>query len=98
MRPEILNPFFCSIANLKGIGARYLNLVSNLCGGGLIFDVLTHLPYNLIDRTYTCPINQIKAGRVWTGIVTITQHLEPKTKKQPYRVICDDETGDITLT
>lgn len=97
MRPEILNPFFCSIANLKGIGARYLNLVSNLCGGGLIFDVLTHLPYNLIDRTYTCPINQIKAGRVWTGIVTITQHLEPKTKKQPYRVICDDETGDITL-
>jgi len=97
MRPEILNPFFCSMANLKGIGARYLNLVSNLCGGGLIFDILTHLPYNLIDRTYTCPINQIEAGRVWTGIVTITQHLEPKTKKQPYRVICNDETGDITL-
>lgn len=97
MRPEILNPLFCSIDVLKGVGTRYLKLVSNLVGGPKIIHLLFHLPYNLIDRTYSCPINKIEAGRLWTGIVTISEHLEPKNKKQPYRVICTDQTGEIVL-
>ena len=97
MRPEILNPLFCNIDNLKGVGARYLKLISNLVGGSKIADVLWHLPYHIIDRTYSCPLQNVEAGRIWTGVVTVSQHLEPKTKKQPYRVICDDETGDVTL-
>jgi len=97
MRPEILNPLFCSIDTLKGVGTRYLKLVSNLIGGEKILHLLWHLPYNIIDRTYSCPLRKVEAGRIWTGVVTVTQHLEPKSKKQPYRVICEDETGDITL-
>ncbi len=97
MRPEILNPLFCSIDTLKGIGSRYFKLVSNLIGGAKISDLLFHLPYNLIDRTYSCQINKIETGKIWTGLVTINEHIEPKTKKQPYRIICSDETGDIIL-
>ena len=97
MRPEILNPLFCSIDTLKGIGDKYLKLVANLIGGSKIVNILWHLPYQIIDRSYNVKLLNVEAGRVWTGIVTVTQHLEPKTKKQPYRVICDDETGDITL-
>ena len=97
MRPEILNPLFCSIDTLKGIGDKYAKLVSNLIGASKIVNLLWHLPYNIVDRTYHCKLRQVEAGKIWTGVVTITQHLEPKTKKQPYRVICDDETGDITL-
>ena len=97
MRPEILNPLFCSIDTLKGVGSRYFKLISNLIGGVKISDLLFHLPYNLIDRTYSCQINKIEAGKIWTGLITINEHIEPKTKKQPYRIICSDETGDITL-
>lgn len=97
MRPEILTPLFCSIESLKGIGTKYFKLVSALVGGPKIINLLWHFPYNLIDRTYTCPISRIEAGRVWTGIVKIAEHLPPQKKSQPYRIICEDETADITL-
>ncbi len=97
MRPEILNPLFCSIDTLKGIGSKYLKLVANLVGGTNIVNLLWHLPYNIIDRRYTSTLGQIESGKIWTGVVTVTQHLPPKTKRQPYRIVCDDETGDITL-
>ena len=98
MRPEILNPLFCQIDSIKGIGSRYLKLVSNLVGGDKIVDLLWHLPYNIIDRTYTCPLQSVQAGKIWTGLVTVQTHIEPKTKKQPYYVIVSDGTADLTLT
>lgn len=97
MRPEILNPIFCSLNTLKGVGERYLKLISGLIGGQKIVNLLWHFPYNIVDRTYTCPLRNTEPGRIWTGAVTITQHIEPKNKKQPYRIICDDSTADITL-
>lgn len=97
MRPEILNPIFCSLNTLKGVGERYLKLISGLIGGQKIVNLLWHFPYNIVDRTYTCPLRNTEPGRIWTGAVTVTQHLEPQNKKQPYRIICDDSTADITL-
>ena len=97
MRPQILNPLFCSIECLKGIGAKYLKLISNLVGGHKVVDILWHLPYNIIDRTYTSDLKHIEAGKIWTGLVRVSEHLPPQKKSQPYRVICEDGTGDITL-
>ncbi|MBR2299981.1 MAG: ATP-dependent DNA helicase RecG [Alphaproteobacteria bacterium] len=97
MRPEILNPLFCSIGTLKGVGARYLKLLSNLAEGDKIVHLLWHLPYNVVDRTYSCPLRNAQSGKIWTGIVRISAHLEPKSKKQPYRVVCGDATGDMIL-
>ena len=97
MRPQILNPLFCSIECLKGIGAKYFKLVSSLVGGSKVADILWHLPYNVIDRTYTCDLKHIETGKIWTGVVRVAEHLPPQKKSQPYRIICEDETGDITL-
>ena len=97
MRPEILNPLFCMLDTIKGIGQKHFKLVSNLIGGTKIADLLWHLPYNLTDRTYTCPISQIKTGRIWTGVVRVVEHLPPQKKSQPYRIVCADETGEIVL-
>lgn len=97
MRPEILNQLFCSMDALKGVGSRYFKLISNLVGGGKIVHLLWHLPYNIIDRTYTCPIKDIISGKIWTGIVQVDTHFEPKTKKTPYRIIVSDHTGEMTL-
>ena len=59
MRPEILNSLFCMLDTIKGIGQKHFKLIANLIGGTKIADLLWHLPYNLTDRTYTCPISQI---------------------------------------
>lgn len=96
MRPQILFPLFTDIASLKGVGSRYEKLLQKLCGDKAA-DMLWHLPYSLVDRTYQPKIAQATEGRVATIKVRIIEHSAPKTKKQPYRVLAEDDSGEITL-
>ncbi len=96
MRPNILYPLFAPIDTLKGIGLKYGKLIKNLCGDKVV-DMLFHLPVNLIDRTYTPPLKNAVDGRIWTGIVTITEHQKPATRKHPYRIYCTDGTAELVL-
>jgi len=96
MRPNILYPLFAPIDILKGIGLKYGKLIKNLCGDKVV-DMLFHLPVNLIDRTYMPPLKNAVDGRIWTGIVTITEHQKPATRKHPYRIYCTDGTAELVL-
>lgn len=96
MRPNILFPLFKPIDTLKGVGEKYSRLVKNLCGEKVL-DILFHQPINLIDRTYTPPLSQATEGKVWTGVVTITEHQPPASRKHPYRIYCTDGTAEIVL-
>ncbi len=96
MRPSILYPLFYPIENLNGVGLRYAKLINGLCGPKII-DILWHLPSGLIDRRCNIPLNQAQNGMIWTGKVRIVEHIPPKTKKQPYRIIAEDNTEQLTL-
>lgn len=96
MRPTVLFPLFKPIDTLKGVGDKYGKLVRNLCGEKLL-DVLFHLPANLVDRTYTPPLREAKEGKIWTGVVTITEHQPPRSRKHPYRIYCTDGTAEMVL-
>lgn len=96
MRPTVLFPLFKPIDALKGVGDKYGKLVRNLCGEKLL-DVLFHLPANLVDRTYTPPLREAKEGKIWTGVVTITEHQPPRSRKHPYRIYCTDGTAEMVL-
>lgn len=96
MRPNILYPLFASIESLKGVGTKYSKLINKLCGEKII-DILFHLPINIVDRTYNEPLINAKDGRIWTGVVTITEHVPPQTKKHPYRIYCTDGTAELVL-
>jgi len=97
MRPNILYPVFTEIDTIKGIGIKYAKLIKNLCGSKII-DVLFHLPVNIVDRTYSVPLEDAIDGKIWTGVVTINEHKKPATKKQPYYIYCSDGTKDLVLT
>lgn len=96
MRPSILYPLFAEITSLKGIGSKYAKLIKKLCGEK-IADILFHFPINLIDRTYTPPLSAANDGRVWTGVVSITEHQPPKSRKHPYRIYCTDGSAELVL-
>lgn len=96
MRPSILYPLFAPIEVLKGIGDKYAKLVKNLCGEKVI-DVLFHLPVSVVDRTWMPPLVSAQNGRIWTGIVTVTEHQPPQTRKHPYRIYCTDGTAELVL-
>ncbi len=96
MRPSILNPLFRGIENLKGVGSKNFKLLHNLCGDKIV-NLMWHLPANLIDRTYCEPLIRAKADKIWTGVVTIKEHIVPPTRKQPYKIVVTDGTNELTL-
>lgn len=96
MRPPILFPLFASINTLKGIGAKTQAFVSRLCGDRVV-DLLWHLPSGMIDRTYSPKLINARPNVICTLKVKVTEHIAPKSKKQPYKVVCNDGTEDVTL-
>lgn len=96
MRPQILFPLFASINSLKGIGTKTAGFLSRLCGERVI-DLIWHLPAGLIDRTYCPKLANARPNVICTIKVKVIEHIAPKTRKQPYRVLCSDGTDDITL-
>ena len=96
MRPSLLFPLFSSITSLGGVGEKNAQLIEKMAGNKIV-DLLWHLPYNIIDRTYSPALIYAESGKIATLKVKILEHIEPKTKKQPYKVIATDGTADIEL-
>ena len=96
MRPDILNPLFAEITTLPGVGPRLAKLFEKLVGGRVV-DLCWHLPSGLIDRRYAPTAAEAEAGRVATLTVHIRNHFPCQTKRQPYRIIAGDATGEIEL-
>ena len=96
MRPAILNPLFSDVTALKGVGPRLAALVQKVSGPRVI-DVLFTRPHGVIDRSFRPKIAEAAIGSLATLEVTVDRHDPPAVKRLPYRVICSDETGFITL-
>lgn len=96
MRPETLFPLFAPLSNLPGIGPRLETMIAKLTGPHVV-DVLWHLPQGLIDRSQRPKVSGVLEGEIVTLELMVDSHNEPPSRKQPYRVICSDETGFITL-
>lgn len=96
MRPSILNPLFSSLDTLNGIGSRFGTLLKNLCGSKVV-DLLWHLPSGIIDRRCNIPLRAAQNGQLWTGKVRVVEHMAPHTRKQPYRIIVEDNSEQLIL-
>lgn len=97
MRPEVLYSLFADISNLKGIGNKTYKLMQNLIGGNKIIDLMFHLPSNLIDRSYKPLLKDAIVGKICTIKAKVIEHIAPKSRKQPYKVIVDDGSEQLTL-
>ena len=97
MRPEILYPLFASVRSINGIGERAYKLVTNLIGSDRITGLLWHLPASFIDRRYTPKLKDAVPGRICTLRVRVVEHLPPARKSQPYKVVVEDDSEQLTL-
>ena len=96
MRPEILFPLFKPVTVLKGVGPRLSQLIERLSGKFLV-DLCLHLPTGLIDRSFRPKLADAPDGIVATLLVTVEEHHPPRNRRLPYKVICSDETGSVSL-
>ena len=96
MRPESLFTLFSPVTSLNGVGPRISKLIEVVAGKNVV-DLFWHLPSGVIDRRYTPKLAEADEGTIATLTVTIDHHNPPRIRRLPYKVICSDETGSITL-
>jgi ATP-dependent DNA helicase RecG len=96
MRPECLYPLFAPVTVLPGIGPRLAPLIEKLAGPHVV-DLLWHLPYALIDRRFMPKLRDAPDGRIATLRVKVDHHQPSASSRRPYRVLCADDTGFLTL-
>ncbi|MGA8401729.1 MAG: ATP-dependent DNA helicase RecG, partial [Stellaceae bacterium] len=95
MRPALLDRLFAPVTTLNGIGPNLGRLIER-AAGSLIVDLLWHLPTGIVDRRDSPPVGEIEDGAIVTLKLKVERH-EPGMRRRPYRVICYDGTGFITL-
>ena len=96
MRPAVLNPLFADVTALPGVGPKLAALLTKVAGPRIV-DVLLSPPVSLIDRSTRPKIGETEYGALATLDVHVDKHDAARQRNQPYRVICSDETGFITL-
>ena len=98
LRPAVLNPLYARITTLPGIGPRLAKLIEKLAGG-VVADLLWHLPSGIVDRRFSPKVGDAPPGLVATLTVKVLAHSPPppRNARVPYRITCEDDTGRIVL-
>ena len=102
MRPAELNSLFVPAATLKGVGPKVAPLLDRLLGRPARgVDLLFHLPTGVIDRRSRPKIRDAQRDGVVTLEVRVVNH-QPggagrSGKALPFKVLVEDDTGDVTL-
>ena len=105
MRPDQLAPLFGSACGLTGVGPRLEMLLKKAVqmppgiAEPRVIDLLWHLPTGVIDRRASPTIASALPGTIATLEVRVLKH-RPSPRgntKAPYKVSCEDDTGQIDL-
>lgn len=96
MRPALLNPLFRDPSCLNGIGDKLSLSFKKLCGPYLI-DILWNFPSNLIVRPFVQNVYALSHGETASLEIEVLEHIVPKTKRLPYRVICAAGAQEVEL-
>jgi ATP-dependent DNA helicase RecG len=102
MRPSLLDPLFAPAASLSGIGPKNAKLFDRLLDrpqGARVVDVLFHIPHAALDRRARPKIRDAAIDEIVTLEVRVAEHRTPQVSrgKTPFRVLVEDETGDVEL-
>lgn len=98
MRPEVLNPLFAEVDSLDGVGPKLKKPLDKL-GLTRIRDLAYHLPDRFVSRRAVPNLDEANVGEQVVVALTPTEHRSPRSDRGPYRVLAQDEIGNIcTLT
>jgi ATP-dependent DNA helicase RecG len=95
VRPAILDKLFAPVTALPGVGSQLAKLFERLAGP-LVVDLIWNLPSGIVDRRASPAIRALEPNQIVTVAVRVEAH-EPGFGRRPYRVLCTDGTGSLTL-
>jgi len=83
------------VTSLSGVGPQIGRLIERAAGPHVV-DLLWHLPSGLVDRREMPSVAALEDDTIVTLKLEVVRH-EPGMGRRPYRVICGDGTGFVTL-
>ncbi|MDR6832528.1 MULTISPECIES: ATP-dependent DNA helicase RecG [unclassified Sphingopyxis] len=93
MRPEILNPLFAALTDLKGVGPQLAKPLARL-GLERVVDVLFHLPTGLVQRYPIDRLDQAQVGQQIIVTLTAQEYRSGRSPRAPFGVEAFDTAGD----
>ena len=94
MRPDILNPLFAETETLDGVGPKMKKPLDRL-GLTRVRDVLYHLPERFVSRRAVTDLDEAGEGENIVVALTVTEHRASRNARAPYRVLAQDEKGNV---
>ena len=96
-RPPEIFQLFAATTSLAGVGAKLASVLEKRVGSYVI-DVLRHLPIGLIDRRQRPALDAVVDGSLATIEILVIKHdRPPRGTRRPYRVFCQNDTGELEL-
>ena len=96
-RPPKIFQLFAATTSLSGVGAKLAAVLEKRVGSHVI-DVLRHLPIGLTDRRQRPALSAVVDGSIATFEILVMKHDRPaRGVRRPYRVFCQNETGELEL-
>lgn len=93
MRPEILNPLFAALTDLKGVGPQLAKPLTRL-GLERVVDVLFHLPTGLVQRYPVDRLDDAQVGQQIIVTLTAQEYRSGRSPRAPFGVEAFDSAGD----
>lgn len=92
-----MSPLLLPLSSLLRVGPVALESLQKLLGGSRFFDLLLHQPLR-IERINFCPnLFDVKNDELIIIKAKVESHLEPRTSRQPYKIICYTPSGYVNL-
>ena len=95
-RPEALFPLFGTLEGLEGVGPKTAKHF-NALGVETPRDLLFLLPHSGINRKLRATIREVQAPDVATVEVEVGNHLPPRQRGRPYRILVRDSVQEFML-
>ncbi len=93
MRPDILNPLFAALTDLKGVGPQLAKPLTRL-GLERVVDVLFHLPTGLVQRYPVDRLDEAQVGQQIIVTLTAQDYRSGRSPRAPFGVEAFDGAGD----
>lgn len=95
-RPPILFPLFAGADTLPGVGPKAAEALESLAITRPR-DLLFHLPAAGIARRHVAKLSELRPPEIATVTVRVVRHHPPSGRGRPWRVLCSDDSGELTL-
>ncbi len=94
MRPDVLNPLFTETDALDGVGPKLKKPLEKL-GLTRVRDLDYHLPERFVTRRAIANLDEAGEGEQIVVRLTVTEHRGGRNARAPYRVLAQDDAGNI---